>query len=27
MAKKFHLSNGAFTLSENAESVNYEYRV
>ena len=27
MAKKFHLSNGAFTLSDNAESVNYEYRV
>ena len=27
MAKKFHLSNGAFTLGENVESVNYEYRV
>lgn len=27
MAKKFHLSNGAFTLSDNIESVNYEYRV
>lgn len=27
MAKKFHLSNGAFTLSENEDSVNYEYKV
>lgn len=27
MAKKFHLGNGAFTLSENEETVNYEYRV
>lgn len=25
MARKFHLSNGAFVLSENEESVNYEY--
>ena len=25
MAKKFHLSNGAFVLSDNEESVNYEY--
>lgn len=27
MAKRFHLKNGAFTLSDNAESVNYEYPV
>lgn len=27
MAKRFHLKNGAFILSENAESVNYEYPV
>lgn len=27
MAKRFHLKNGAFTLSENDESVNYEYEV
>lgn len=27
MARKFHLSNGAFILSENDESVNYEYAV
>lgn len=27
MAKKFHLSNGAIILSENEESVNYEYLV
>jgi hypothetical protein len=27
MARRFHLRNGAFTLSENEESVNYEYRV
>lgn len=27
MAKKFHLSNGATTLSENETSVNYEYLV
>lgn len=27
MAKKFHLSNGAFVLSENEESVNYEYEL
>ena len=27
MAKQFHLKNGAFTLSENDESVNYEYKV
>lgn len=27
MARKFHLSNGAFTFSENDESVNYEYNV
>ena len=26
-AERFHLRNGAFTLSENEESVNYEYRV
>jgi hypothetical protein len=25
MAKKFHLGNGAFILSENEESINYEY--
>jgi hypothetical protein len=27
MARRFHLKNGAFTLSDNADSVNYEYRV
>jgi hypothetical protein len=27
MARKFHLSNGAIILSENEESVNYEYLV
>jgi len=27
MARKFHLGNGAFILSENEESVNYEYKV
>jgi len=27
MAKRFHLKNGAITLSENDESVNYEYLV
>ena len=26
MARKFHLSNGAFVLSENLESDNYEYK-
>lgn len=27
MARKFHLSNGATVLSENEESVNYEYNI
>jgi len=27
MAKKFHLRNGAFTLQENDDTINYEYEV